>query len=104
MPSSHTDDPSQADSFSDEELSQAVALFYDGETSPQVSAKGVGQEAKEIIAIAKQHKVPLCENPALVELLSKIELGDHIPHALYVCIAQILSFAYELEGKMPQRH
>lgn len=87
--------------FSDAELSQAVALFYDGKTSPEVTARGTGKSADEIIAVAKQHKVPLCENPALVELLSQIEIGDHIPNALYVCIAQILAFAYELQGKIP---
>ncbi|MCV6615930.1 MAG: EscU/YscU/HrcU family type III secretion system export apparatus switch protein [Cellvibrionaceae bacterium] len=90
-----------SESFSDAELSQAVALFYDGKTAPQVSAKGNGQEAEQIIAIAREHKVPLCENPALVQLLSKIELGDHIPQSLYVCIAQILAFAFDLQGKIP---
>ncbi|GAA6153071.1 EscU/YscU/HrcU family type III secretion system export apparatus switch protein [Pseudoteredinibacter isoporae] len=91
----------QEDVFSDEELSQAVALFYDGETAPQVTAKGGGATADEIIAIAQEHKVPMCENPELIKLLSQIELGDHIPESLYLCIAQILAFAYDLQGKSP---
>lgn len=88
--------------FSDAELCQAVALFYDGDTAPQVTAKGSGNEAEQIIALARQHKVPLCENPGLVQILSTIELGEHIPNALYVCIAQILSYAYQLQGKKPE--
>jgi len=88
--------------FTDSELRQAVALFYDGSEAPQVSAKGEGLEAEQIIAIARQHKVPMCENPGLVQILSTIELGDHIPNALYVCIAQILSFAYQLQDKTPK--
>lgn len=87
--------------FSDAELSQAVALFYDGETAPQVTAKGAGATAEEIMDIAREHKVPMCENPELIKLLSEVELGEQIPEALYVCIAQILSFAYQLQGKSP---
>ena len=92
---------SQENTFSDQELSQAVALFYDGETAPQVTAKGSGISADEIIAVAREHKVPMCENPELIKLLSQIELGDHIPESLYLCIAQILAFAYDLQGKSP---
>lgn len=88
--------------FSDQDLRQAVALFYDGENSPELTAKGSGVTADEIIAIAREHNVPLCENPELIKLLSQIELGDHIPENLYVCIAQILAFAYNLQGKTPQ--
>lgn len=87
--------------FSDQDLSQAVALFYDGENAPELTAKGSGITAEEIIAIAKEHNVPLCENPELLKLLSQIELGEQIPENLYFCIAQILAFAYHLQGKSP---
>lgn len=78
------------------ELQKAVALFYDGKGAPQITAKGVNHEAEEIVALAKAHGVPLCDNPALVELLSYIELGDHVPETLYVAVAHILAFAYGL--------
>ncbi|WP_299976028.1 EscU/YscU/HrcU family type III secretion system export apparatus switch protein [uncultured Pseudoteredinibacter sp.] len=91
----------QSEHFSDAELSQAVALFYDGQTAPQVTAKGAGATAQEIMDIAREHKVPMCENPELIKLLSEVELGEQIPEALYICIAQILSFAYQLQGKTP---
>lgn len=78
------------------DLQKAVALFYDGKGAPQITAKGVDQEAAEIIALAKEHGVPLCDNPALVELLSHIELGDHVPETLYIAVAHILAFAYGL--------
>lgn len=78
------------------ELQKAVALFYDGRGAPQITAKGVDQEAAEIVALAKEHGVPLCDNPALVELLSQIELGEYVPETLYVAVAHILAFAYGL--------
>lgn len=79
----------------------AVALHYDGETAPQVTAKGYGELAEQIIAIAKHHGVPLQENKALVQLLSQLELGEEIPQELYLAIAEIIAFTYMLKGKVP---
>ncbi len=83
-------------------IQKAVALFYDGKNSPTVSAKGTGAVADNIIAIAEQHGVPLCDNSALVELLVTLELGDEIPEILYLAVAYIIAFAYQLEGKEPE--
>ena len=38
---------------------------------------------------------------ATFELLSKLQLGDEIPEHLYRAIAQIIAFAYFLNGKKP---
>lgn len=86
----------------DDRLQKAVALFYDGKTTPIVTAKGTGAVADNIIAIAEQHGVPLCDNSALVELLVQLELGDEIPETLYLAVAYIIAFAYQLEGKEPE--
>jgi len=83
------------------ELQKAVALFYDGGGAPQVTAKGTGAEAQEIIELAREHGVPLCDNPALVELLSQIEIGEQIPEALYIAVAHIIAFAYRLRSPKP---
>lgn len=80
----------------------AVALFYDGDTAPQVTAKGSGELAEKIIAIAKHHNVPLQENNELVQLLSHLELGEKIPQELYLAIAEIIAFTYMLKGKTPK--
>lgn len=93
---------SSDDSFTDEQLRKAVALFYDGENAPVVCAKGVGEEALRIMDVAQEHDIPLCDNAALVELLVTLELGDNIPRALYTAVAHIIAFAYELQGKTPE--
>lgn len=80
---------------------RAVALCYDREHAPRVTAKGSGSLAEQIIALALEHDVPLQENPELVGLLSLLELGEEIPHELYVTIAHIIAFAYMLKGKTP---
>jgi len=87
--------------YSRQEVQKAVALYYDGKNAPHISAKGAGAVAEEIIAIAREHGVPLCDNSSLVELLVNLELGDEIPEALYIAVACIIAFAYELEGKAP---
>ena len=84
------------------ESSLAVALKYDGENAPKVTAKGSQEIAEQIIALAKKHDVPLTENKELVTLLSTLELGEEIPEMLYLAVAEIIAFAYMLKGKVPQ--
>lgn len=85
--------------INEDDLTQAVALFYNGETAPTITAQGEGKTAEEIIAIARDNGVTLCENKPLLELLMTLELGDEIPENLYIAIAQIIAFAYQLQGK-----
>jgi flagellar biosynthesis protein len=82
--------------------SKAIALKYDEVTAPKLSAKGSLEVAEEIIRLAKEHDVPLYENSELVDILSKLELGDEIPEVLYRVIAEIIAFAYYLQGKVPE--
>jgi len=82
----------------------AVALQYDGENAPKVTAKGAGDIAEQILAIAREHDVPLQDNPELVKVLSKIELGDQIPEMLYLAVAEVIAFAYMIKGKVPKGH
>lgn len=84
--------------LNDDTLKKAVALFYDGERAPTISAKGVGEQAEEIIRIAEENGVPLCDNGPLVELLSHLELGEEIPQSLYVAVAHIIAFAFKMRS------
>ena len=80
---------------------QAIALSYDGINAPSLTAKGDDELAEAILAIAREHEVPIYENADLVRLLAKLELGDEIPEALYRTIAEIIAFAWYLKGKCP---
>jgi flagellar biosynthesis protein len=79
----------------------AVALTWDGEHAPRVVAKGAGHVAGCILALAREHDVPLQAEPGLVTLLSKVELGQEIPRALYLAVAQVLAFAWGLRAEAP---
>ena len=80
---------------------QAIALSYDGQAAPTLSAKGDAELAEAILAIARDYEVPIYENAELVRLLARLELGDAIPEALYRTIAEIIAFAWHLKGKYP---
>ena len=60
------------------ELEKAVAILYDSQksSSPKIIASGKGEVAKRIIETAKEAGVHIQEDANLVELLSKIGIGD----------------------------
>ncbi|CAM4349516.1 MAG: EscU/YscU/HrcU family type III secretion system export apparatus switch protein [Paenibacillus macerans] len=83
---------------------KAVALKYDpgqGE-APVVAAKGSGLLAERILETAKEHGIPVQEDAALVEVLSKLDLDQQIPAELYDLVAEILTFIYRSD-KMAER-
>ncbi len=80
---------------------QAIALQYDGTHAPTLTAKGDEELAEEILRIARDCEVPIYENAELVRLLARMELGDSIPQELYLTVAEIIAFAWNLKGKFP---
>lgn len=83
---------------------QAIALKYDGQHAPTLTAKGDDELAEAILKIARDYEVPIYENAELVKLLARMELGDSIPEELYRTIAEIIAFAWNLKGKFPAGH
>lgn len=78
--------------------SSAVALAYHaGQSAPQVVAKGQGLIAQEIIERARSAGVYVHESPELVSLLMQVDLDERIPPALYVAIAELLAWLYQME-------
>ena len=80
----------------------AVALKYDGEKAPTISATGTHELAEEIIRIAREHDVPLYENAELASILARLSLNEEIPESLYRVIAEILAFAFHIRGLTPE--
>ena len=78
----------------------AVALKYQRPNAPRVVATGKGPVGEAIIAKAKEHGVPIQQNPALAEALSGVELDTEIPEALYNAVAQVLAFILRTAGHL----
>ena len=79
----------------------AVALKYEkGKMeAPKVVAKGVDNVAQKIKEVAREHDVPIVEDPPLARSLYKsCEIGDYIPENLYMAIAKILAKIYKRKG------
>jgi len=58
-------------------------------------AKEKGELADRIIALAKEHNIPIRENRNLVALLSQLNLNQDIPSELYRTVAEILTSIYK---------
>ncbi len=80
----------------------AVALQYEFKKmkSPMVIAKGKNLVALKIIERAKQHHIPVIENPPLARgLYASIELNQTIPEEFFKPVAEILAYIYKLKGR-----
>lgn len=74
---------------------RAVALRYDplrGDVAPKVVAKGKGVLAEKILALARKNSVPVRDDPALVQVLSRLKVDQEIPPEVYRAVAAILAF------------
>jgi len=80
---------------------EALALEYGRNKTPKVSAKGEGELARRIVDEAKKHGIYVAEDPQLLSLLSKLDVGDEIPQDMYTAVAVILSWVYWLKGMKP---
>jgi flagellar biosynthetic protein FlhB len=80
----------------------AVALRFDRHMSaPRVVAKGADLIAARIRGIAQQHDVAVFSAPPLARALyHSTELGQEIPAALYVAVAQVLAYVYQLRSSV----
>ena len=79
----------------------AVALRYDDKRmrAPIVVAKGADLIAARIREIATEHSVPIFEAPPLARVLFRnVDIGGEVPAALYVAVAQILSYIFQLRA------
>jgi flagellar biosynthetic protein FlhB len=78
----------------------SVALKYEksGSSAPKVVAKGVDHTAFRIREMAKAHQVPILESAALTRAIyHTTEIDDPIPEGLFIAVAQILAYVYQLE-------
>ena len=88
----------------DDRPKRAAALSYDRTASgqggaPKVVAAGSGHVADRILALAKEHGVPVREDAALAEALARLQLELEIPPELYAAVAETLVWAYALDAR-----
>jgi flagellar biosynthetic protein FlhB len=80
----------------------SVALRYDQKTmrAPVVLAKGADHIALRIREVAKQHDVVILSAPPLARALyHTTELEKEIPAGLYLAVAQVLAYVFQLKQR-----
>lgn len=78
----------------------AVALKYNSDNmgAPLLLAKGADHIAFKIREIAKAHDIPILEAPPLARaVFYSTELEQEIPAGLYVAVAQVLAYVFQLQ-------
>jgi flagellar biosynthetic protein FlhB len=83
----------------------AVALRYDAARmqAPILVAKGTELIAVNIRKVGQAHAVPVVEAPALARsLYFNVELGDPIPAGLYLAVAKLLAYVFQLRAARQQ--
>lgn len=91
-------------SQSDTDKKLAVALQYENEGAPLVTAKGAGTVAEQIERLAREAGVPIEQNPMMAEALSQIEIDQEIPVELYQAVAVLVGFIMRTgEAQHPPR-
>jgi flagellar biosynthesis protein FlhB len=81
----------------------SVALKYETGVmgAPILIAKGVDEVAFRIREVAKEHDIPIVENPPLARTLhANVELDQEIPYEHYKAVAEVISYVYRLKGKL----
>ncbi|MFZ6659019.1 EscU/YscU/HrcU family type III secretion system export apparatus switch protein [Undibacterium sp. TJN19] len=83
----------------------AVAISYrHGEMSaPKLLAKGKGELAAKMRAVARQHNIPVVENPPLArELYKRLNSDQFVPEDMYPKVAKILIWVYAMRKNRQQ--
>jgi len=83
----------------------AVALRYDQTNmgAPTVVAKGIGPIALKIRELADEHRIPRFEAPPLARALyHTTDIDQEVPAGLYLAVAQVLAYVYQLRQARAQ--
>ena len=88
--------------MSESRYNKSAALTYSGEGAPRLVAKGEGEVADRIKATAQEFGVPVVEEAGLVQMLCQIPLGEEIPPALYVAVAEVLAHVFRINNRIDE--
>jgi flagellar biosynthesis protein FlhB len=79
----------------------AVALKYQADKgAPRVVAKGAGEVAAKLRALAEEARVPMVQDIPLARALhASCELGQEVPSQLFTAVARVLAFVMQLSAR-----
>jgi len=83
----------------------SVALKYEeGMGAPLCLAKGVDTTALKIREVAKDHQIPIVENPPLARALyANVDIDQEVPEEHYKAVAEVIGFVFRMRRKSSWR-
>ena len=90
-------DNGASDFYTSKDSDYAVALGYDQnkDNAPIVLAKGQGDIAKKIIAIAQKEGIEIKQDADLLQILKAVDINQEIPIEAFAAVAEIISYIYK---------
>ena len=87
-------------------VKSAISLQYQKEinSAPKITARGEGWVAEKIIEIAQERNIPIRKDKDLLNLLSEIDVGREVPESLYIVVAELLAWVYQLNKNYSDSH
>ncbi|MCE9500789.1 MAG: EscU/YscU/HrcU family type III secretion system export apparatus switch protein [Leptospira sp.] len=76
----------------------ALRFLPEKDKAPVIIASGSGFIGQRIIEIAQKEKIPIIKDEKLAASMSSLPLGTEIPENLYLAVAGIFSFIFQLEN------
>ena len=85
---------------------RAVAIRYHTQAPfcdlvPRLVAKGEGLLAERILALARQHGIPIEQDPDLLAALAPLDVNQELPAELFQAVAIMLAALYRANGRLP---
>jgi flagellar biosynthesis protein FlhB len=80
----------------------AVALKYDPNSmaAPKMMAKGADKVAQKIREVAKEHGIPIVENPPLARgLFAAVDVDQEVTPEFYKAVAEVISYIFKLKRR-----
>jgi flagellar biosynthesis protein len=68
-----------------------------------VLAQGRGEVALAILERARELGIPTRTDPGLVQFLMELNINDWIPPELFAAVAQVLAWAYDVDGRLEEK-
>ena len=95
----------QADVIITNPTHYAVALQYEeGMGAPLCVAKGTDALALRIRDVAKEHEVPVIENPPLARALyASVEIEQEVPEEHFKAVAEVIGFVFRMRKRAAWR-
>lgn len=77
----------------------ALRFRPDSDRAPKLVAKGEGELAARMIAVARESGTPVVEDPGLCAAVAELPVGREVPENLYRVMAGLFALVYDLNAK-----